>query len=111
MTFTSLGVTGCTIEGISPNLDKLAKEGLLITRGYNTTALCGPSRNSLFTGMHPMTNGYLGHGPQPPLWWENEFQPNLQLIRMEFLLFNELAIFEFGFVYYGFSFYEGCVFV
>ncbi len=74
MTFTSLGVTGCTIEGISPNLDKLAKEGLLITRGYNTTALCGPSRNSLFTGMHPMTNGYLGHGPQPPLWWENEFQ-------------------------------------
>ena len=30
---------------------------------------------------------------------------------MELLLFNELAIFEFGFVYYGFSFYERCVFV
>jgi predicted AlkP superfamily pyrophosphatase or phosphodiesterase len=30
---------------------------------------------------------------------------------MELFLFNELAVFEFGFVYYGFSFYEGCIFV
>ncbi len=30
---------------------------------------------------------------------------------MEFLHINELAVFEFGFVYYGFSFYERSVFV
>ena len=42
---------------------------------------------------------------------DSNYKPNLQLIRMKLLSFNELAVFELGFVYYGFSFYEGCVFV
>jgi len=44
----------------------------------------------------------------PPL---HGLKPTLQLTRKNPLLFNELAVVEFRFVYYGFSFYEWSVFV
>ncbi|HSD05764.1 arylsulfatase [Flavobacterium sp.] len=34
----------------TPNVDKLAKDGLLFTRAYTTAATCTPSRYSLLTG-------------------------------------------------------------
>ncbi len=37
----------------SPNLDRLASEGVLFRRAYCQTALCGPSRNSFFSGARP----------------------------------------------------------
>src|SRR6188768_3471228 len=37
----------------TPNVDRLAKEGLLFTRAYTTAATCTPSRYSLLTGEYP----------------------------------------------------------
>ncbi|MBO9700345.1 MAG: sulfatase-like hydrolase/transferase [Sporocytophaga sp.] len=37
----------------TPNVDKLAKEGLVFTRAYTTAATCTPSRYSLLTGEYP----------------------------------------------------------
>ena len=34
----------------TPNVDRLAKEGLRFTSGYCTSATCTPSRDSLLTG-------------------------------------------------------------
>ncbi|HKO66801.1 MAG TPA: sulfatase-like hydrolase/transferase, partial [Burkholderiaceae bacterium] len=35
---------------ITPNLDRLAKQGLLFTRGYANSAVCSPTRFALITG-------------------------------------------------------------
>ncbi|MBJ2176058.1 arylsulfatase [Aureibaculum sp. A20] len=36
----------------TPNIDKLASEGLLFTQHYAGSTVCAPSRNSLMTGQH-----------------------------------------------------------
>lgn len=76
MTYNSLGVMGNPMENITPNIDQLAKQGMLFTRGYNTTPVCGPSRESILTGLYPEHHGQMGHGIQPPEWWKSP-QPEL----------------------------------
>src|SRR5258705_57209 len=41
----------------TPNIDKLAKEGLKFNQFYSGTTVCAPSRTSLMTGLHT------GHTP------------------------------------------------
>ena len=69
MNWDSLGVTGCTIPGISPHLDGLASEGVLFNNAYIMTSICGPSRNAMMTGRFPHCSGSMGHGQQPPAGW------------------------------------------
>ena len=37
----------------TPNLDRLATEGMRLTRHYSGNAVCAPSRCVLLTGRHP----------------------------------------------------------
>ena len=41
----------------TPNLDKLAKEGMRFTRVFTTAAVCAPSRTALVTGMYQTAIG------------------------------------------------------
>ncbi len=41
----------------TPNIDSLAKEGLIFNRAYLSSAMCQPCRAELFTGQYPMRNG------------------------------------------------------
>jgi len=42
---------GCKY-GVTPNIDRLAKEGMKLTRAYSGSAVCAPSRMVLMTGQH-----------------------------------------------------------
>jgi iduronate 2-sulfatase len=41
----------------TPNLDRLAARGVLFERAYCAFPLCGPSRNSMLTGLYPNSSG------------------------------------------------------
>lgn len=46
----------------TPNIDKLAEEGLKFNRAYNSSSMSTPTRHSLYTGMFPMKHGgYANH--------------------------------------------------
>lgn len=49
-----LGCYGSDIA-VTPNLDRLAQQGLLFNRAYCQEAICSPSRASLMTGARPDT--------------------------------------------------------
>ncbi|MCW5963154.1 MAG: sulfatase-like hydrolase/transferase [Bryobacterales bacterium] len=50
------GIYGCT-EIQTPNIDALAREGMLFTRAFASTPVCSPSRVTFFTGKLPYAHG------------------------------------------------------
>jgi uncharacterized sulfatase len=47
----------------TPNLDRLAAESFVFTRGYNTTSVCRPSLATYATGLYPHQSGITGNDP------------------------------------------------
>ncbi|MFN5578388.1 MAG: sulfatase/phosphatase domain-containing protein [Akkermansiaceae bacterium] len=43
----------------TPNIDRIAKEGMLFERSYCGNSICGPSRASILTGKHSHMNGFM----------------------------------------------------
>jgi len=41
----------------TPNIDRLAREGMRFTRAFTATAMCAPTRSVLYTGLYPVRNG------------------------------------------------------
>lgn len=41
----------------TPNIDRLAKEGMRFEHCYNSAPMCAPTRMSLYSGIHPVRNG------------------------------------------------------
>ncbi len=54
--FDTLGVNGNTICR-TPNMDRLAKQGVNFTRAYTPCSLCSPARASMFTGRYAFNHG------------------------------------------------------
>jgi len=46
----------------TPNIDRLATRGVLFNKAYCSFPLCGPSRNSLLTGLYPNSTGIHANG-------------------------------------------------
>ena len=45
----------------TPNLDKLAAEGIRFENAYTCQPVCGPARSALFTGLFPHSNGSISN--------------------------------------------------
>ena len=41
----------------TPNLDRMARDGMRFTRAFNTCSSCSPSRSSIITGRYPHSTG------------------------------------------------------
>jgi arylsulfatase A-like enzyme len=46
----------------TPNIDRLAREGMLFRNSYCTNSICGPSRAVILTGKHSHKNGFMKNG-------------------------------------------------
>lgn len=44
----------------TPNIDRLASDGMRFTRAFVTSSSCSPSRATFLTGQYPHTNGVVG---------------------------------------------------
>ncbi|MGB2866073.1 MAG: sulfatase [Sedimentisphaerales bacterium] len=60
---------------ISPNIDRLASDGVTFLRSYCQVPVCGASRASLLTGVRPTKNRFLGYNT----WAEKDLPGALAL--------------------------------
>jgi len=61
--YESTGVTGSRIPGLTPQIDRLAAQGMRFAHAHVTSPVCQPSRSALMTGRYPYRNGALGFEP------------------------------------------------
>lgn len=62
----SVGCFGSKVPNVTPNIDRLAREGITFTHAHVTAAVCQPSRSVLMTGRYPHRNGARGFEPIDP---------------------------------------------
>ncbi|MFS0726445.1 sulfatase [Paenibacillus sp. 1P07SE] len=63
LNYDSVGVYGCPVEGSTPNIDRLARQGIRFEHAHVTIAVCQPSRSAMMTGRYPHRNGACGFQP------------------------------------------------
>ncbi len=66
MNFDSSNAYGGPIKDLTPNLNRLAEEGLRFQQAYSTVAVCQPVREIMHTGLYPHRNGAMGFFPLKP---------------------------------------------
>ncbi|MEO5681375.1 MAG: sulfatase [Chitinophagaceae bacterium] len=62
----------------TPNIDRIAKEGILFNRAFVTNSLCAPSRAAILTGKYGHLNGIVGNGKEMFNGNQNTFPKLLQ---------------------------------
>uniref|UniRef100_A0A7S3PA16 Sulfatase N-terminal domain-containing protein n=1 Tax=Amphora coffeiformis TaxID=265554 RepID=A0A7S3PA16_9STRA len=69
MNWDSVGVYGCPVQDTTPNIDRLAWEGIQFEYGFVNIAVCTPSRHVILSGSHThqtMTRGFTELEPVGP---------------------------------------------
>jgi len=56
MNCDSMGAYGCPLTGTTPNMDRLAAEGLRFEYAHVVVGNCMPSRNCMYSGLYPHNN-------------------------------------------------------
>ena len=44
-------------QALTPNMDKLAEEGMKFTRCFQAAPMCSPTRHNIYTGLYPVKSG------------------------------------------------------
>ena len=90
-----VGVMGGHPQAKTPNIDKLAAEGVLFNNAHSNVPVCSPSRASFMTGILPTTSGNWGFGD----WQKNEISMNSKSIP-EYMRSNGYKTFQTGKVFH-----------
>jgi arylsulfatase A-like enzyme len=77
-----IGCLGGHPQAFTPNLDRLASQGMLFTNAHCQSPICNPSRASLMTSLYPSTTGIYFLNPDPiespvateVIWMPQRFQ-------------------------------------
>ena len=74
-TSQAFGIYGSRLASLdpTPNLDRIAREGMIFDNVFCTNSICTPSRASIITGQYSQTNGVLDLDGNIPL--ERQFLP------------------------------------
>lgn len=59
----------------TPEIDKLAAEGMLFEKSFCTNSICGPSRAVIMSGKHSHKNGFMNNGNS--FDWKQQIFPKL----------------------------------
>ena len=63
LNYDSVGAFGGRVPGATPNMDRLASEGVRFTNAHISISVCQPNRSVLMTGRYPHRNGSMGFEP------------------------------------------------
>lgn len=61
-------------QALTPNIDRLAAEGMLFRNAFVDVAVCNPSRTALLTGLRPQTSGVYGNDDD----WRQKALPKIE---------------------------------
>jgi len=73
-----IGCMGGHPQVQTPNIDRLAKRGVLFTNAHCQSPVCNPSRASMMSGIYPETSGLYFLSPPPkgsPILMKSTFMP------------------------------------
>lgn len=59
----------------TPNIDRLAEEGVAFTNAHTASPVCNPSRNAFFLGKRPSTTGLYNNNQ----WWKAVYEKEIPL--------------------------------
>lgn len=79
----------------TPNMNKLAKAGMVFSNAYCSAPVCCPSRTALLTGLSPATTGVYANGNL----WEGDVRQHVTLTRH--FMNNGYYVAGFGKIYHG----------
>ena len=72
-----VGPLGGHPQAQTPNMDRLAEQGIVFTNARSPAVLCNPSRTAMMTGMQPSTSGVYMNQPD---WRTLELYQNIRTI-------------------------------
>ncbi len=71
---------GGHLQAKTPNLIRMAKEGIRFTNAHSADPICGPSRASFLTGIYPHNSGLYGYNQNQNAWHKNPVLKNCKPI-------------------------------
>ncbi len=67
----------------TPNLDRLAEQGMWFDNAYTVSSICSPARASILTGVYPHAHGVRTNTNEPKLWPNCDIDPSLPVISQQ----------------------------